>query len=120
MAFVDKLKPVVISGKEVLPIIEGGKGISITTGTSCGAFAATGAIGTFSGVNADSYDENGKRAPQIYYGKTRRERHDELVAFGILGGITQARIAHEISGGHGRIHMNILWEMGGAERILHG
>jgi NAD(P)H-dependent flavin oxidoreductase YrpB (nitropropane dioxygenase family) len=120
MAFVDKLKPVILSGKEVLPVIEGGKGIGATSGQSSGAFAAAGAVGTFSGVNADSYDENGKRLPQIYYGKTRRERHDELVNFGVIGGITQARIAHEISGGKGRIHMNILWEMGGAERILHG
>ena len=24
------------------------------------------------------------------------------------------------SGGQGRIHMNVLWEMGGAERVLHG
>ena len=71
-------------------------------------------------MNADTYDENGKREPQIYQGKTRRERHDELVAFGIDGGLAQARIAHEIAGGRGRIHMNILWEMGGAERILHG
>jgi len=120
MAFADKLKPVVISGKEVLPIIEGGKGIAATTGASCGAFAATGAIGTFSGVNADTYDENGKALPQIYHGKTRRERHEELIAFGVKGGIFQAKQAYEISGGNGRIHMNVLWEMGGAERILHG
>lgn len=120
MAFIDKLKPVVISGMEVLPIIEGGKGIGATTGTSCGAFAAAGAIGTFSGVNADSYDDKGGRLPQIYYGKTRRERHEELIAFGIIGGVTQARKAYEISGGNGRVHMNVLWEMGGAERILHG
>ncbi len=120
MAFTDKLKPVVLSGKEVFPIIEGGKGIGATSGQSSGAFAAVNAVGTFSGVNADSYDENGKRLPQIYYGKTRRERHEELIDFGIIGGLEQARIAHEISGGQGRIHMNILWEMGGAERILEG
>ncbi len=120
MAFIDKLKPVVISGVEVLPIIEGGKGIAASTGASSGAFAAAGAIGTFSGVNADTYDENGNALPQVYKTKTRRERHEELVAFGIIGGIEQARIAHEISGGKGRIHMNVLWEMGGAESILHG
>ncbi len=120
MAFLDKLKPVILSGKEVYPIVEGGKGIGATCGQSSGAFAAASAVGTFSGVNADSYDEHGHRLPQIYYGKTRRERHEELIAFGILGGVTQARIAHEIAGKEGRIHMNILWEMGGAEDILHG
>jgi len=104
----------------VLPLVEGGKGISVSNGQSSGAWALAGGVGTFSGVNADSYDENGRVIPQIYKGKTRRERHEELIAFGIQGGITQARIAHEASGGQGRIHMNILWEMAGAERILIG
>ena len=114
------LRPLIISGKEVLPLVEGGKGISVSNGQSSGAWALAGGVGTFSGVNADSYDENGRVIPQIYKGKTRRERHEELIAFGIQGGITQARIAHEASGGQGRIHMNILWEMAGAERILIG
>lgn len=120
MAFIDKLKPVVLSGKEVLPIVEGGKGVAATNGATSGAFAAAGAVGTFSGVNADSYDEKGNPIPQIYKSKTRRDRHEELVNYGINGGITQAKIAHEVSGGKGRIHMNILWEMGGAERVMRG
>lgn len=119
-AFRRKLKNVIISGREVLPIIEGGKGIAASTGRTAGAFAAAGAVGTFSGVNADVYDENGNPIPYIYKGKTRRERHEELIEMSIKGGIAQAKIAHEKSGGKGRIHMNVLWEMGGAERVLHG
>lgn len=117
-AFTAKLKPVVVSGKEVLPIIEGGKGVGATNGQSTGAFAAAGAVGTFSGVNADSYDENGNIVPYVYKGKTRRERHEELVDLSSRGGIAQAKIAHDVSGGQGRIHVNVLWEMGGCERIL--
>lgn len=109
-----------MSGKEVLPIVEGGKGIAVSSGECSGAWAAAGGVATFSGVNADSYDENGNIIPQIYHGRTRKDRHEELVAYGIQGGIAQARIAHDIAGGEGRIHMNVLWEMGGAERILHG
>jgi NAD(P)H-dependent flavin oxidoreductase YrpB (nitropropane dioxygenase family) len=109
-----------MSGVDVLPLVEGGKGISVSNGESSGAWAKAGGIGTFSGVNADSYDPNGNPIPQIYHGKTRRERHEELLAYAIKGGITQARIAYETSGGHGRIHMNVLWEMAGAERVLHG
>lgn len=115
-----KLKPVIVSGKEVLPIIEGGKGVAVSSGQSAGAFAAAGAVGTFSGVNADSYDAQGNPIPVVYNGATRRERHEELVEMGIKGGIEQARIAHEISKGEGRIHVNILWEMGGAQRVLEG
>lgn len=102
------------------PIIEGGKGIGVSNGYSSGAFAAAGAVGTFSCVNPDSYDKNGDIIPVEYDGKTRVERHKELIEKGIRGGITQARIAHEISGGEGRIHTNMLWEAGGAEPILHG
>jgi len=114
------LKPVVISGREVMPIIEGGKGVAVSNGETSGAFAAAGVVGTFSGVNADNYDENGKPIPVKYKGQTRRERHEELVKMGIDGGIAQAKIAHEVSNGQGRIHVNILWEMGGASRVLEG
>jgi nitronate monooxygenase len=114
------LNAIRLSGGEALPLIEGGKGISATNGQSSGAWARAGGIGTFSGVNADSYDSDGNIVPQVYGGRTRRERHEELVRYAIDGGIEQARIAHEMSGGEGRIHVNILWEMGGAQRVLQG
>jgi NAD(P)H-dependent flavin oxidoreductase YrpB (nitropropane dioxygenase family) len=116
----NKLKSLIISGREVLPLIEGGKGISVSNGESSGAWAAAGGVGTFSGVNADSYDKNGVLIEQTYKGKTRRDRHEELIAYAIEGGITQARKAYEVANGGGRIHMNILWEMAAAERILLG
>ncbi len=114
------LKPLILSGKEVAPLIEGGKGIAVSNGESSGAWAAAGGVGTFSGVNADAYDENGKLIPVVYQGRTRRDRHEELLAYAIRGAIAQARIAYDVSGGQGRIHMNVLWEMAGAERVLHG
>src|SRR5215813_1544111 len=114
------LKPLIISGRECLPLVEGGKGISVSNGESSGAWAASGGVGTFSGVNADARDRDGNLMPVHYFGKTRRERHEELIAFAVNGAITQARVAHETSNGQGRIHMNILWEMAAAERVLHG
>ena len=65
-----KLESVKISGADVLPLIEGGKGVAITSGNSSGAWAEAGGVGTVSGVNADSYDDKGKVIPQIYYGKS--------------------------------------------------
>jgi NAD(P)H-dependent flavin oxidoreductase YrpB (nitropropane dioxygenase family) len=117
--FREKLKSVIVGGVEAYPIIEGGKGVAASNGYSAGAFAAAGAVGTFSGVNADSYDKDGNVIPYIYKGKTRRERHAELIEMSSNGGIAQAKIAHEISGGKGRIHMNVLWEMGAAAEITH-
>ncbi len=114
------LNPVLISGREILPLIEGGKGVSISNWSSSGAWAACGGVGTVSCVNADHYGEDGEAIPQIYNGKTRRERHEELVTYAIEGGVVQVQRAHEVASGEGRLHMNILWEMGGAERVLEG
>lgn len=114
------LNPILISGQEVLPLVEGGKGIAVSNGQSSGAWAASGGIGTFSAVNADAHDAEGNLIPVVYHGKTRRERHHELLAYAIQGGVTQARVAHEMAGGQGRIHMNVLWEMGACEQVLHG
>ena len=114
------LNPILLSGREVLPLIEGGKGISVSNGESSGAWAASEGIGTFSGVNADSFNQDGTPVDQVYHGKTRRERHHELIQYAIQGGLNQARIAHERSNGKGRIHVNVLWEMGACETILEG
>lgn len=114
------LQPLLISGREVLPVVEGGKGVSVSTGLSSGAFAASGCVGTFSGVNADFFDADGRPVPQVYHGKTRRERYEELVSYAIRGGIAQARLAHDTAGGQGRIHMNVLWEAAATSRVLHG
>ncbi|QNT77699.1 NAD(P)H-dependent flavin oxidoreductase [Entomobacter blattae] len=107
-----------MGGIEVLPLIEGGKGISASTGLSAGHWASTGGVGTLSAVNADSYDGNGNIIPQIYKAKTRRERQLELIDYAVEGGIAQVEIAHELSGGRGRVHANFLWEMGAAETIV--
>jgi nitronate monooxygenase len=116
---VKALNSIRIAGRDVLPLVEGGKGISISNGESSGAWAAAGGIATFSCVNADSYDATGNIIPQVYLGRTRRERHEELVRFAIDGGVAQAKIAYERARG-GVIHMNVLWEMAAAERVLNG
>lgn len=114
------IDPIKIFNKEIWPIIEGGKGIRVSDGGSAGAFAAENCIGTFSGVLAKWIDENGDEVPLVYKGKTRLDRHKELISYSIKAGISQAKIAFEKAKGKGRIHMNILWEMGGAQEILTG
>jgi NAD(P)H-dependent flavin oxidoreductase YrpB (nitropropane dioxygenase family) len=114
------LNSIVQGGREVLPLIEGGKGISATNGMSAGAWAAAGGIGTVSAVNADSYDDGGSLIAQIYRGRTRADRHEELLVYAIKGGIEQVRRAWEQASGKGLININVLWEMGGAQRVLHG
>jgi len=114
------VRPILYAGREVLPLIEGGKGVSATNHASSGAWAAAGGIGTVSAVNADSYDPEGRIVPQIYHALTRRDRHEELIRYAIDGAVEQVRRAYDIASGRGAININILWEMGGAQRVLHG
>ncbi|MEO8177096.1 MAG: nitronate monooxygenase [Sphingomicrobium sp.] len=114
------IKPILYGGREVWPLIEGGKGVSATNHMSSGAWAAAGGVGTVSAVNADSYDPSGRIIPQVYKALTRRERHEELVQYAIDGAVAQVERAYEIAGGHGAININVLWEMGGAQRVLQG
>ncbi|MEH3037739.1 MAG: nitronate monooxygenase [Sphingomonas adhaesiva] len=114
------LKPIVYAGREVWPLVEGGKGVAATNHASAGAWAAAGGIGTVSAVNADSYDPEGRIIPQVYRALTRRERHEELIAYAIDGAVQQVQRAWDIAGGKGAININVLWEMGGAQRVLEG
>jgi NAD(P)H-dependent flavin oxidoreductase YrpB (nitropropane dioxygenase family) len=114
------LKPIQYAGREVWPLVEGGKGVSASNHMSSGAWAAAGGIGTVSAVNADSYDPEGRIIPQVYQALTRRERHEELIHYGIEGAVAQVERAYEIANGKGAININVLWEMGGAQPILHG
>ncbi|HEX8256970.1 MAG TPA: nitronate monooxygenase [Allosphingosinicella sp.] len=114
------IRPIRYAGREVLPLVEGGKGVSATNHASSGAWAAAGGIGTVSAVNADSYDPEGRIVPQVYNALTRRARHEELVQYAIDGAVAQVERAYDIAGGQGAININVLWEMGGAQRVLHG
>ena len=114
------LKPIIYRGQEVWPLVEGGKGVSATNHASAGAWAAAGGIGTVSAVNADSYDADGHAIPQIYHGKTRVDRHQELIKYAIDGAVEQVKRAYDIASGKGAININILWEMGGAQPIMTG
>src|ERR1043166_194345 len=114
------LKPIVYGGREVWPLIEGGKGVAATNHASSGAWAAAGGIGTVSAGNADSYDPTGQIVPQLYPQPTRKERHEQLIRYAIDGAVEQVRRAHDLSGGKGAININVLWEMGGAQAVLEG
>ena len=114
------IQPIRYAGREMLPLIEGGKGVAVSNHASSGAWAAAGGIGTISAVNADSYDPSGRIIPQVYHELSRRGRHEELIEYAIDGAVEQVRRAWEIASGRGAININVLWEMGGAQRVLEG
>ena len=107
-----------MGGMDVLPLVEGGKGISISNGISSGNWAFTGGVGTFSAVNADSFDDQGQPHPP---GLSRPHPARAARGTGRLRdpgradpGPPRLRTGQR----QGRIHANILWEMGAAERII--
>jgi len=114
------LQPILYGGREVWPLVEGGKGVAATNHASSGAWAAAGGIGTVSAVNADSYDANGDVIPQIYTDKTRTARHEQLIRYAVDGAVEQVKRAYDIANGKGAININVLWEMGGAQQVLEG
>ncbi len=107
-----------ISGREVLPLIEGGKGVAVSTCKTAGAWAAENAVGTISGVLPDVVDSNGDIIPMILRSKSRKERFEEQIRHSIDGIISQAKVAHDIACEKGRVHINVLWEQGGAQQII--
>lgn len=113
-----KLNSIILSGKEVLPLVEGGKGINASNGRSAGAWAHENCVGTFSGVSPDALDHQGHVILENFTKRKRLDRHAEMVEYAVQGGIDQAKLAYEISGGKGRIHMNMLWEMADSERMI--
>lgn len=113
-----KLNSILLSGKEVLPLVEGGKGINASNGRSAGAWAHENCVGTFSAVSPDALDNNGNVILESFSKKIRAERHQEMVEYAIKGGIDQAHLAYELSDGNGRIHMNMLWEMADSQQMI--
>ncbi|MDR0449475.1 MAG: nitronate monooxygenase [Rickettsiales bacterium] len=116
----DRLKKIWLAGREIFPIVEGGKGVAVSTGKTAGCFAAEDCAGTFSAVMPDGYDENGRAVPVITPGKTRLERHREMIKKSIENGIQNVEIAWRESKGRGRIFMNMLWGLGGSREIVEG
>ncbi|MDR2685328.1 MAG: nitronate monooxygenase [Rickettsiales bacterium] len=117
---INNIKKIWLAGREIFPIVEGGKGVAVSTGLTSGRFAAEDCAGTFSAVMPDGYDENGKAVPVITPGKTRMERHREMIRKSIENGLQNVEIAWRESKGKGRILMNMLWGLGGSREILEG
>ena len=113
-----KLSKIELSGAEVFPLVEGGKGINGTDGKSSGSWAKEGGVGTISLVSPTALDENGNVIAEIFKEKIREKRHREMVDYAVKGGISQLKTAHDIAQNNGRIHLNMLWEMADSQEVI--
>lgn len=113
------LQKIFLSGSEVYPLVEGGKGINGTDGLSSGAWAKEGGVGTISMVSPTACNDKNEPVPEVFQEKNREKRHREMVEYAVKGGISQAKIAYETASGNGRIHINMLWEMADSEELIN-
>ena len=113
------LKPILYGGREVWPLIEGGKGVSATN-LQAPAPGRRPAASARSRGQCRQLRPRRPDHPSNLRGLTRRERHEELIKYAIDGAVAQVQRAYDMAGGKGAININVLWEMGGAQRVLHG
>ncbi|QEK38295.1 nitronate monooxygenase [Candidatus Cytomitobacter indipagum] len=116
------LNKMIMNGKEIFPLVEGGKGISATNGESSGAWAACGGIGTISAVYGDVVEDKLVQIKGIdgFDGPTRDERSLQLAEHTIKATVSQIKIAKERSNGNGLLNINLLWELAKTKEIMHG
>ena len=115
------VQPLMLSGREVWPLVEGGKGISATNAQSSGAWAGAGGVGHLlrRERRPDRRERRGgpARLPRARPARASRGADRPLDT----GGDQPGRDAPTTPAtAKGRIHMNVLWEMGGCERVLQG
>ncbi len=113
-----ELKLLDLCGKTVFPLFEGGRGVNVSNGQTAGAWAKENCVGTFSAVFPDIRDKDGNLCLENITAKTRQERHQQLMDQAVEGCVSQAQIAHEISGGNGLINMNVLWELADSQYLI--
>lgn len=113
-----ELKLLDLCGKNIFPLFEGGRGVNVSNGHTAGAWAKENCVGTFSAVFPDIYDEKGNICNPEITARSRIERHKQMMEQAVDGCISQAQIAHEISGGNGLINMNVLWELADSQYLI--
>ncbi len=114
-------KLVFIDGKWVLPLIQGGKGVGATNGSTAGAWARENAGGTIAATGASgSIDMTSLDNDYPFNDPTRHGRHAEMIDISIKGCIFQVKRAHELANGKGLVRINFLKMAGGSMEIMRG
>ncbi|HEX6016724.1 MAG TPA: nitronate monooxygenase family protein [Burkholderiaceae bacterium] len=105
------LAPLVLAGRALLPIVQGGMGIGVSAHRLAGAVAALGAVGTISSVDLRRHHPDLMARTQGL--AARPSAFDEDTRTMIDGANREAlrrelRAARELSGGHGLIAVNVM------------
>jgi nitronate monooxygenase len=94
--------PLVLRGRRLLPIIQGGMGVGISAHRLAGAVAKEGAVGTIASIDL-------RRLHPDIMERTRRCRDEKVLGEANLEALDrEVRAARELSGGKGMIAVNVM------------
>jgi len=98
--------PLVIKGKKLLPIVQGGMGVGVSAHRLAGSVAALGAVGTISSVDL-------RRHHADLMAATAGTRDKEAInAANLVALDREIRAARELSAGHGLLAVNVMRAVG--------
>ncbi len=111
------IKPLLIKGKERVPIVQGGMGVGVSAGGLAGAVARLGAIGTLSSVDLRRlHPDLMKMTEHCATEPGGRERLDRVNLIALEREIKKAR---EIAQGQGLLAVNIMKALSAYEAYAH-
>ncbi|MBV8633903.1 MAG: nitronate monooxygenase, partial [Burkholderiaceae bacterium] len=92
----------VIKGRELLPIVQGGMGVGVSAHRLAGSVAALGALGTISSVDLRRHH------PDLMERTDGTRDKDAINAANLVALDREVRAARELSGGRGMLAVNVM------------
>ena len=96
----------VIKGRELLPIVQGGMGVGVSAHRLAGSVAALGALGTISSVDLRRHH------PDLMERTDGTRDKDAINAANLVALDREVRAARELSGGRGMLAVNVMRAVG--------
>ncbi len=111
------LRPLLLGGKHLIPVVQGGMGVGVSAGGLAGAVARLGGVGTVSSVDMR------RRHPDLMAQTAHLDKEPdarELIdAANLVALDREIRRAREIAGGNGLIAVNVMKALSAYEAYVH-
>lgn len=98
----DAFKPLLIKGKSLLPVVQGGMGVGVSAHSLAGAVAREGAVGTVASVDLRHLH------PDLLEASKKTKAQEELDALNLIALDREIRLAREKSEGQGMVAVNVM------------
>jgi nitronate monooxygenase len=99
------LAPLMLGGRRLLPVVQGGMGVGVSAHRLAGSVAATGAVGTISSVDLRRHHPDLMAATRGLRGEEAKQAIDDANEVALAREITAAKA---LSGGRGLLAVNVM------------